>query len=109
MKISLRVTFKHKSCLFKVPFHKGIWSQFGFTFKDSVTTLAVYHNGKRVSTQLSEACQVVSATQPTNHTLIVGMATQKSVFQIDDLVIWDKWLNESEFVKRYQYAGGMLV
>lgn len=91
--------------MFKVPVYKGVWLQIGFSFKDS-TTLEVYHNGKVLTTPMSEACQAVTSTLTKKHTLSVGLAKHNSIFQIDDLVIWSKWLNESDYLHRYKFVGG---
>ncbi|KAK3732804.1 hypothetical protein QZH41_017706, partial [Actinostola sp. cb2023] len=101
--ISLRVTFSTKSCRYNIPVYGGIWSQFGFSFKDS-STLNVYHNGRPLNIPMSKSCRVLSTTVPQDTKLRVGLITQNTVFQIDDFAIWNKWLNETDFLYRYQHV-----
>ena len=101
--ISVRVNLPNKYCQYKIPVLSSVWCHLGFSFEDT-NALSVYRNGILVDTSGSQSCTNYVSVIPASAVLRAGSPTQAAAFQLDELVIWNKWLEQKNFIYRYQYA-----
>lgn len=103
--ISVRVNLPDKYCQYKIPVQSSLWCHLGFSFEDT-NTLSIYRNGKLVDTGGSQPCTSFISKKPLSAVLKAGLPTQAATFQLDELVTWNKWLEEKDYIYRYRYVSG---